>query len=120
MKTKQYISEFNSDLQVAILGKSDFRYEMMKPMFEEYGFGFIVPAFKLIVIDGEQRLGKDIHKVIEAHEVAHYVLGHTEQHNPDDEILADRLAYQMLDGKGYKKSAQLLIDKFEERHGRPY
>lgn len=120
MKTKQFPSEFNPDLQVVILSRDDFRYDVMKPMFTEYGFGFIIPTFNLIVIDGEQKLGKTIHKVIEAHEVAHFMLGHTEQHNPDDEMLADRLAYQMLDGKGYKKSAQLIIDKFEERHGRPY
>ena len=34
-----------------------------------------------------------------------------------DEIMADRLAHKMLEGKGYKKSAQLVVDKFEERHG---
>lgn len=117
MKTRQFKSEFDSKLEVVIMCKDDFRYDITKPMFKEYGFGFIIPAFNLIIIDGEQKLGKDIHKFIEAHEVAHYMLGHTEQHNADDEILADRLAHKMLDGKGYKKSAQLVIDKFEERHG---
>jgi Zn-dependent peptidase ImmA (M78 family) len=117
MKTRQFKSEFDSNLEVVIIGKDDFRYNIMKPMFEEYGFGFIIPTFNLIVINGELRLGKDVHKFIEAHEVAHYILGHTEEHNAEDEILADRLAHKMLDGKGYKKSAQLVIDKFEERHG---
>jgi len=117
MKTRQFKSEFDSKLEVAVMGKDDFRYDIMKPMFREYGFGFIIPTFNLIVIDGELKLGKDVHKFIEAHEVAHYMLGHNETHNPNDEIEADRLAYKMLDGKGYKKSAQLVIDKFEERHG---
>ena len=117
MKTKQFKSEFNPTLEVAIMGKDDFRYEIIKPMFEEYGFGFILPAFNLIVMDGELKLGKDVYKFIEAHEVAHFMLGHTNAHQPDDEIMADRLAHKMLDGKGYKKSAQLVVDKFEERHG---
>jgi hypothetical protein len=117
MKTKQFKSEFNSALEVAIMGKDDFRYDIMKPMFEEYGFGFIIPSFNLIVIDGERKLGKAIHKFIEAHEVAHFTLGHTATHNPSDEIEADKLAYTMLNKKGYKKSAELVIEKFEERHG---
>lgn len=117
MKTRQFKSEFNSALEVAIMGKDDFRYNVIKPMFDEYGFGFIIPAFNLIVIDGERKLGKIVHKFIEAHEVAHYQLGHSKEHNPNDEIEADRLAYKMLDNKGYKKSAELVIEKFEERHG---
>jgi hypothetical protein len=117
MKTRQFKSEFDSTLEVVIMGKDDFRYDIMKPMFEEYGFGFIIPAFNLIVINGELKLGKVIHKVIEAHEVAHYILGHSKSHNPNDEIEADSLAYLMLDGKGYKKSAELIVEKFEERHG---
>ena len=120
MKTNEFKSEFNSELHVAIIGNDDVRYDIMKPLFEEYGFGFIIPTLNLIAIDGGLGLDIDTHKVIEAHEVAHYMLGHTEAHNPTDEMDADRLAYQMLDGKGYKKSAQLIINKFEERHGRPY
>jgi hypothetical protein len=117
MKTKQFRSEFDSTLEVAIMGKDDFRYDIMKPMFEEYGFGFIVPSFNLIVIDGERKLGKVIHKFIEAHEVAHHKLKHNEQHNPTDEIEADRLAHSMLNSKGYIKSAELVVEKFKERHG---
>ena len=117
MKIRQFISEFDSNLQVIIMGKSDFRYDTMKPMFTEFGFGFIIPAFNLIVIDGEQKLGKDVHKFIEAHEVAHYILGHSAEHNASDEIEADRLAYKLLSDKGYTKSLQLVIEKFEERHG---
>lgn len=117
MKTKQFKSEFDSRLEVAIMGKDDFRYDVMKPMFKEYGFGFIIPSFNLIVIDGEQKLGKTIHKFIEAHEVAHYILGHSDSQNPNDEIEADRKAYTMLNDKGYVKSAELVVEKFEERHG---
>jgi Zn-dependent peptidase ImmA (M78 family) len=56
-------------------------------------------------------------KWIEAHEVAHIILGHKQQKNPNDEIEADRLAYKLLDDKGYLQSKQLIKDKFIERHG---
>jgi len=125
MKTKQFRSEFGNDIIVNIIGVDDFRYSVVKPMFETYGFGFMIPATiseKLMLIDGEQKLSKNILKWIEAHEVAHFMLGHglTIERHPNEEIDADRLAYQLLDDKGYHKAAKLVKDKFEERHGIKY
>jgi hypothetical protein len=117
MKTRQFKSEFDSNLQVVVLGKEDFRYEIMKPLFNEYGFGFIIPGLSLVMIDGEQRLGKSVEKFIEAHEVAHIMLNHSESKNPTDEIHADMVAWDLLTKSGYSKSADLVIEKFEERHG---
>ncbi len=117
MKTRQFKSEFNSNLQVVIMGKSDFRYEIMKPLFSEYGFGFIIPGLSLVMIDGEQRLGKSVEKFIEAHEVAHIMLNHSESKNPTDEIHADMIAWDLLTKNRYSKSAELVVEKFEERHG---
>jgi len=125
MKTKQFKSEFDDNIIVNIIGVDDFRYSVVKPMFETYGFGFMIPANiieKLMLIDGEQKLNKHILKWIEAHEVAHFMLGHglTNERHPNEEIDADRLAYQLLNDNGYIKSAQLVKDKFEERHGIKY
>ena len=125
MKTKEFRSEFDNDVIVNIIDNNDFRYSVVKPLFESYGFGFMIPANiseKLMLIDGEQKLNKHILKWIEAHEVAHFILGHglTQNNSAEEEIEADRLAYQMLDGKGYTKSAQMVKDKFEERHGIKY
>jgi hypothetical protein len=117
MKTKQFKSEFNKDIVVSIIGKDDALYILLKPIFETYGFGFMMPGKDIIFIDGSLGLNKHILKLVEAHEVAHFILGHSEAHNPKDEIDADRLAYEMLDGKGYYKAAQLVKDKFKERHG---
>jgi len=117
MKTRQFKSEFDSNLQVVVLGKEDFRYEIMKPLFNEYGFGFIIPGLSLVMIDGEQQLGKSVEKFIEAHEVAHIMLNHSESKNPTDEIHADVVAWDLLTKNGYSKSADLVVEKFEERHG---
>ena len=112
---KLYNSEWNDSIVVAVIDEGDYQYQTMAPLFNEYGYGFVLPEQKLIFIDGSYDV---VHqKWIEAHEVAHIILGHKQQKNPNDEIEADMLAYHLLDGKGYLQSKQLLVDVFEERHG---
>ena len=53
MKTKQFRSEFDNDVLVNIIGKDDFRYDVVKPIFEQFGFGFMVPTDFVVLIDGE-------------------------------------------------------------------
>ena len=122
MKTKEFLSEFKSSVLVTILCRDDEDYNTLKPAFNKYGYGFMVPNQNAVFIDGELKLNKHILKWIEAHEVAHFMLGHglTKNNSAEEEIEADRLAYQMLDDKGYTKSAQMVKDKFEERHGIKY
>ena len=120
MKTKTYFSEFRSDIAVAILGKDDYRYEVMKPLFEQCGFGFAQTSSGCVFIDGEVKLTKDELKWVEAHEVAHILLKHTKDRNEGDEVAADMFAIILLLDKGYKKAAQLVESKFEERHKRKY
>ena len=120
MKTKTYFSEFRSDIAVAILGKDDYRYELMKPLFEQCGFGFAETSSGCVFIDGEVKLTKDELKWVEAHEVAHILLKHTKNRNDGDEIAADMFAIILLLDKGYKKAAKLVESKFEERHKRKY
>ena len=117
MKTKTYFSEFRSDIAIAILRKDDYRYDVIKPIFDECGFGFTETSSACVFIDGEVKLNKDELKWVEAHEVAHILLKHTKDRNPNDEIEADTLAYKLLIGNGYHKAAQLCKDKFKERHG---
>ena len=112
---KLYNSEWDANIVVAVIDEGDYQYQTMAPLFNEYGYGFVLPEQKLIFIDGTH---SEVHqKLIEAHEVAHIILGHKQKENPMDEIEADRLAYHLLDGKGYLQSKQLLVDVFEERHG---
>ena len=120
MKTKTYFSEFRSDIAVAILGKDDYRYEVMKPLFQICGFGFAETSSGCVFIDGEVKLTKDELRWVEAHEVAHILLKHTKNRNDSDEIAADMFAIILLLDKGYKKAAKLVESKFEERHKRKY
>jgi len=54
--SKTYFSEFKSDVAVAILTKDDYRYEVMKPLFEQCGFGFAETSSGCVFIDGEVKL----------------------------------------------------------------
>lgn len=113
--TNIFQSEFNNDILVYIALKEDPWYKAFNPLFEEYGFGFIMDG--VCMINGGINLSEDILKWIEAHEVAHYILGHKEEKNPKDELDADTLSYEMLYEKGYYKSAELVKQKSIERHG---
>ena len=115
--SKVYNSEFYDSVVIAILDSGDYQYQTLVPLFNEYGYGFVAPNQMLVFIDGGKKFSRNTLKWIEAHEVAHIILGHKQQKNPNDEIEADRLAYQLLGGKGYLQSKQLLVDVFEERHG---
>lgn len=117
----EYRSEFLNDVTVVVVFNDDSLYSQVKPMFDQYGFGFMVPGKNLMIIDGEILVGepdaKDILKFIEAHEVAHILLKHDGPRNERDEIDADMMALNLLVAKGYDKSIKILLDKFQERHG---
>ena len=117
----EYNSEFLTDVIVVVVFNDDPLYSHVKPFFNEYGFGFMVPGKNLMIIDGEILVdepdAKDILKFIEAHEVAHILLGHDGPRNDKDEIDADLKALDLLIEKGYDKSIKILLDKFQERHG---
>ena len=112
---KLYNSEWNDNIVVAVIDEGDYQYQTLAPLFNEYGYGFVLPEQKLIFIDGSYDV---VHqKWIEAHEVAHIILGHKKEKDSKDEIEADTLAHKLLVGNGYYKAAQLVKDKFRERHG---
>jgi hypothetical protein len=50
--SKTYFSEFKSDVAVAILKKDDYRYDIIKPLFEICGFGFAETSSGCVFIDG--------------------------------------------------------------------
>jgi len=117
----EYRSEFLNDVTVVVVFNEDPLYPQVKPFFDQYGFGFMVPGQNLMIIDGEILVGepdaKDILKFIESHEVAHILLKHDAPRNEKDEIDADMMALNLLVEKGYDKSIKILLDKFQERHG---
>jgi len=116
----EYCSKFLNDVTVVVVFNDDPSYSQVKPMFEQYGFGFVVPEQNLMIIDGEILVGEpngdDILKFIEAHEVSHILLGH-KTGDEKEEIEADLGAYLLLKDNGFDKSAELLINSFKGRHG---
>ena len=122
--SKTFFSEFSNeehkDIAVGIITKDDSRYETLKPLFEQYGYGFTDTKIGCVFIDGEAVLSDAELKWVEAHEVAHIMLKHKKDRNDNDEIAADMFAIILLKDKGYNKAAKLVEDKFEERHKRKY
>ena len=115
--SKVYNSEFYDSVVIAVLDSGDYQYQVLSPLFSEYGYGFVATDKKLVFIDGGKKFSRNTLKWIEAHEVAHIILGHKKEKDSNDEIEADTLAHKLLVGNGYHKAAQLIKDKFVERHG---
>ena len=115
-----YESEFLPNVEIAVLFEGNFQYEKMKPFFDEFGYGFMVPGDNLVVIDGEQLLdsrGNNLLKFIEAHEVSHIVMGHDGPRSDDEELDADLGAYILLEKYGYLDDIKVLLREFKNRHG---
>jgi len=115
-----YQSIFLDDVKITVIFKENQNYDTLHSLFDKYGFGFYYPKLKTIIIDGEifvdSELDMDDLRFVEAHEIAHLMLGHTGGDRYDeDEIDADLAAYLLLNRKGL--STQRLTDTFEERHG---
>lgn len=116
-----YKSEFLPDVTIMIVTNEFPHYETLIPSFEELGYGFMVPNKNLIIVDGEQliKMGSSdgLFKFIEAHEVAHILLGHDGPRDEQEEIEADLGAYLILKKYGYNDSIKLLLRNFKFRHG---
>jgi len=115
-----YNSEFLPDITISVVFSDSPMYEKLLPLFKEYGYGFLVPDKNLVLIDGEniiENFDSDVLKFIEAHEIAHIILGHNGPRNEEEELDADLGAYLLLKSKGKENSIKHLIDHFEERHG---
>lgn len=118
-----YPSTFVPNLNINVIFKENPNYPQMKEYFDMMGYGFLVPEFKTIFLDGENFIGEDSFtfddmKFIEAHEVSHLILGHNGPRSEEDEIEADLGAYILL--TKHNMSTERLEDEFEHRHGVPF
>ena len=114
-----YNSEFLPEITVAVVFGDNPQYEQLLPMFNQYGYGFMVPNKNLVLIDGEnilENFNVDVLKFIEAHEIAHVILGHDGPRNEEEELDADLGAYLLLKEKGYTNSIKSLLKNFKQRH----
>ena len=115
-----YNSEFLPEITIAVVFSDNPQYENLEPMFNEYGYGFMVPNKNLVIIDGEQIINNfdaDVLKFIEAHEIAHIILNHDGPRNEEEELDADLGAYILLKQKDKLGSIKSLIEQFKQRHG---
>lgn len=118
-----YNSTFVPNISINVVFKENPNYGQMKEIFNQYGYGFLVPEFKTIFLDGENFLGEDSLtwddlKFIEAHEISHLLLGHNGPRSEQDELEADLGAYILL--KKHGLSTDRLESEFEFRHGTPF
>ena len=59
-------------------------------------------------------------KIIGAKEITHIILNHKGPYSEIEEIEADMGAKYLLDKGGYSKSVEILLQQFENRHGKPF
>ena len=116
-----YSSEFLPSITIFVVFSDDPQYEHLIPLFEEYGYGFMIPNKNMILIDGEILLengnAEDLLKFIEAHEIAHVILNHEGPRDGDEELDADLGAYLLLSRNNNIKAIKPLLKHFKERHG---
>lgn len=117
-----YKSQFEPTVDVFLLFKENEIYDKMKPLFDEFGYGFASAEDRMVFLDGEsvttgEQVDENALRFIEAHEVSHVLLDHSAERNDEDEMDADLGAYILLANKGFKNSIDILIDNFEGRHG---
>lgn len=120
MEPLTFKSQFDPNITIVVVLSEHPQYEQLKPMFDDYGYGFMVPGQNLIIIDGEQfidNFNADVLKFIEAHEVAHFMLDHNGPRDDDDEMDADLGAYLLLKKIDAIDSIKLLVKHFKNRHG---
>lgn len=116
-----YSSEFLPSITIFVVFSDDPQYEHLKTLFEEYGYGFMIPNKNMILIDGEILLEngntEDLLKFIEAHEISHVILNHEGPRDEDEELDADLGAYLLLSRNNNIKAIKPLLKHFKERHG---
>jgi hypothetical protein len=121
-----YNSVINPQYQVFVVFADSDQYTEMKEVLTSMNnsIGALWIGTKNIFIDGErvieEGLDKDHLIAIEAHEIAHSMLGHKAGVDINSEKEADLLAIALLETFGYRRSAQFIKDRIKELYGIDY
>jgi hypothetical protein len=105
---------------ISVVFKEHPQYEKLSPLFDNFGYGFMVPNKNMVIVDGEifdERFSSDVLKFIEAHEISHIILNHNGPRNEDEELDADLGAYLLLKSINRNDSIKVLLKNFKSRHG---
>jgi hypothetical protein len=110
-------SRIDPRFKVLVIYKESMTYPLIKESldFLDNSIGALIPGQEIIIIDGErvqeEGLTDDHLLAIEAHEIAHEILGHEGERNQTHEEEADELAIQILDSFSRKEAAALLRER---------
>ena len=120
MDNLTYNSEFLPEVTISVVFKEHPQYENLSPLFDNFGYGFMVPNKNMVIVDGEifnERFSSDVLKFIEAHEISQIILNHNGPRNEDEELDADLGAYLLLKSINRNDSIKVLLKNFKNRHG---
>lgn len=120
MDNLTYNSEFLPEVTISVVFKEHPQYENLSQLFDNFGYGFMVPNKNMVIVDGEifdERFSSDVLKFIEAHEISHIILNHNGPRNEDEELDADLGAYLLLKSINRNDSIKVLLKNFKSRHG---
>jgi hypothetical protein len=112
-------SRIDPRFKVLVIYKESMTYPLIKESldFLDNSIGALIPGQEIIIIDGErvqeEGLTDDHLLAIEAHEIAHEILGHEGERNQTHEEEADELAIQILDSFSRKEAAALLRERMK-------
>jgi len=116
-------SRIDPRFKVLVIYKESMAYSLVKSSLGDLdnSIGALMPGQEIILIDGErvneEGLSDDHLLAIEAHEIAHEMLGHEGERNQDHEEEADELAIQILDSFSRKEAAALLRERVKSLRG---
>jgi hypothetical protein len=112
-------SRIDPRFKVLVIYKESMTYPLIKESldFLDNSIGALIPGEEIIIIDGErvqeEGITDDHLLAIEAHEIAHEILGHEGERNQTHEEEADELAIQILDSFSRKEAAALLRERMK-------
>lgn len=121
-----YNSKVNPDFQVFVVYNDSVQYSEIREYLTKLNdsIGALMIGTKNIFIDGERVTDENIDSdqllAIEAHEIAHSMLGHEGGVDEASEKEADLLAVALLDMDGHERAAGFLKDRLNEFYGIEY
>lgn len=121
-----YTSKINPEFTVFIVYKEYEGYKAIKDSLEKLNnsIGALWVGTKNIFIDGEaiadQSIDYDHLLALEAHEIAHSMLGHKSGIDIQSEKEADLFGIALLDMHGFERASSILKDRMKELYNIDY
>jgi hypothetical protein len=113
-------NRIDKSIPIYVIHPNNAKWVFFSGLFEEYGHAFYSSESNIIFLDGrledEEWFTDDHLYVIEAHELAHKLAGHTHGHDIQSEKEADFLGYNILKQMGLVSASQLHKEEFKNRY----